>query len=59
MDISATSSFDLYKKSIWTILGAMENSMQVAEKIREPAQVNAVALKAYARVADEIGRAHV
>ena len=29
--------------------------MYVAEKIREPAQVNAVALKAYARVADAWG----
>ena len=29
--------------------------MQVAEKIREPAQINAVALKAYARVADAWG----
>jgi len=29
--------------------------MQVAEKIREPSQVNAVALKAYARVADAWG----
>jgi len=30
----------------------MEDTMYVAEKIREPAQINAVALKAYARVAD-------
>ena len=29
--------------------------MYVAEKIREPAQINAVALKAYARVADAWG----
>ena len=29
--------------------------MQVAEKIREPAQVNAIALKAYARVAKAWG----
>ena len=29
----------------------MEDAMYVAEKIREPAQVTAVALKAYARVA--------
>jgi uncharacterized protein (DUF2384 family) len=33
----------------------MEDAMYVAEKIREPAQVNAVALKAYARVADVWG----
>ncbi len=29
--------------------------MQIAEKIREPAQINVVALKAYARVADAWG----
>ena len=29
--------------------------MQIAEKIREPAQINLVALKAYARVADAWG----
>ena len=29
--------------------------MQVAEKIREPGQINAVALKAYARVTDAWG----
>tara|TARA_R110002012_G_scaffold61510_3_gene161383 strand:+ start:297 stop:698 length:402 start_codon:yes stop_codon:yes gene_type:complete len=33
----------------------MEDAMYVAEKIREPAQINAVALKAYARVADAWG----
>ena len=33
----------------------MEDDMRVAAKIREPAQVNAVALKAYARVADAWG----
>ena len=37
------------------MLVAMEDNMQVAEKIREPAQINAVALKAYARVADAWG----
>jgi uncharacterized protein (DUF2384 family) len=33
----------------------MEDAMYVAEKIREPAQINAAALKAYARVADAWG----
>lgn len=33
----------------------MEDAMYVAEKIREPAQINAVALKAYARVVDAWG----
>jgi uncharacterized protein (DUF2384 family) len=49
------SSFDLYNKSIWTILQSLEADMQVAETIREPAQVNAIALKAYARVAEAWG----
>ena len=34
------------------MLELLETEMQVAEKIGEPAQVNAVALKAYARVVD-------
>jgi uncharacterized protein (DUF2384 family) len=33
----------------------MEDDMHIAEKIREPAQINVVALKAYARVADAWG----
>ncbi|OZA22603.1 MAG: DUF2384 domain-containing protein [Hydrogenophilales bacterium 17-64-11] len=33
----------------------MEDDMQIAEKILEPAQINLVALKAYARVADAWG----
>ena len=37
------------------MLRAMEDDMQVAEQIREPAEINSVALKAYARVADAWG----
>lgn len=37
------------------MLMAVEDDMQVAEKIQEPAQINAVALKAYARLADACG----
>ena len=36
-------------------VGAMEDAMYVAEKIREPVEINDVALKAYARVADAWG----
>lgn len=35
--------------------GGVEEDMQVTEKIREPGQIDAVALKAYARVADAWG----
>lgn len=45
-------SYELYFGVIWSILDAKEIEMQVSPKTHESAQINAVALKAYARVVD-------
>lgn len=45
-------SYDLYFGSIWPVLDAKAAQDQVVTKIREPAQINAVALKAYARIVE-------
>lgn len=39
-------------QSIWAALRDVEDDRHVIEKIRDPAQITAVALKADARVAD-------